>query len=46
MVVVNPEAPEPGEAVDGVAGPEIQKVQVILFEIDCAIFYTKFEQTG
>ena len=26
MVVVNPEAPEPGEAVDGVAGPEIQRV--------------------
>ena len=23
MVVVSPEAPEPGEAVDGVAGPEI-----------------------
>ena len=26
MVVVSPEAPEPGEAVDGVAGPEIQRV--------------------
>ena len=48
MVVVNPEAPEPGEAVDGVAGPEIkrviQKSKIISKKIARLIFWKSFNK--